>query len=59
MVRGNDLKNGEPTFGFSFMAMLCIQVSFGHGFNRQKSVTTQEHPPFSPDLTAADFYLFP
>jgi hypothetical protein len=34
-------------------------VSFGHGFHKKKSVTTLEHPPFSPDLAAADFYQFP
>ena len=27
-------------------------------FLAKNIVTTQEHPPYSPDLTPADFYLF-
>jgi hypothetical protein len=28
-------------------------------FFAEKNVTTPEHPPCSPDLAPADFYLFP
>jgi len=28
-------------------------------FLAKNNVTTLEHPPYSPDLAAADFYLFP
>jgi len=28
-------------------------------FLAENSVTTLEHPPYSPDLIPADFYLFP
>jgi len=28
-------------------------------FLAKNIVTTQEHPPYSPDLVPADFYLFP
>jgi histone-lysine N-methyltransferase SETMAR len=28
-------------------------------FVAQNNVTILEHPPYSPDLTATDFYLFP
>jgi hypothetical protein len=26
---------------------------------RSNNATTQKHPPYSPDIVAADFYLFP
>ena len=28
-------------------------------FLAKNNVTTLEHPPYSPDLASADFYLFP
>jgi transposase len=28
-------------------------------FLTKNNVTTLEHPPYSPDLAPADFYLFP
>ena len=28
-------------------------------FLAKKVMTTQKHPPYSPDLDTADFYLFP
>jgi transposase len=28
-------------------------------FMAKDNVTTLDHPPYSPDLTPADFYLFP
>jgi len=57
---GNDLKNGETTVGFSFTAMYTSQ--FWSWISLKKKIiiiTTLEDHPFSPDLAAADFYLFP
>jgi hypothetical protein len=34
------------------------QVGFGQGFLSKNNVTTLEHPPYSPDLAEADFYVF-
>jgi hypothetical protein len=34
-------------------------VSFVQGFLGKEYVTTQDHPPYYPDLAPADFYLFP
>jgi histone-lysine N-methyltransferase SETMAR len=33
--------------------------SVGQDFLTKNNVTTLEHPPYSPKLAAADFYLFP
>ena len=33
-------------------------VGFGQAFLSKEQVTTQEYPPLSPDLPAAEFYLF-
>jgi hypothetical protein len=33
-------------------------VSFGQRFLGNEYVTTLDHPPYSPDLAPADFYLF-
>jgi hypothetical protein len=41
---------------------LCCSTPIGcdYGFFLAKNiVTTQEHPPYSPDLASTDFYLFP
>jgi len=36
-----------------------IPVSFGQEILSKENLTILEHPPYSPDLTPADFYLFP
>jgi len=33
-------------------------AGFGQGFLSKNNVTTLEHPPYSPDLAEADFYVF-
>jgi hypothetical protein len=33
-------------------------VGFGQGFLSKNNVTKLEHPPYSPDLAEADFYVF-
>jgi hypothetical protein len=42
---------------------LDSQCSISQGavkqFLAQKSITEMEHPPYSPDLTHGDFWLFP
>jgi hypothetical protein len=68
----NAPKNGEPAVGLSFTAMLQWRTSSWfvlHGnapahrsvlvkdFFTKNSVTTLEHPPYSPDLAPAAFYL--
>jgi hypothetical protein len=49
---GNAVKHGEP---YNAPAHRLVLVT---NFLTKKNVTTLEHPPFSPDLAAADFYLF-
>ena len=52
-------KNREPTVGFSFTTMLQHTGLFWFkNFLTKKNLTTMGHPPHSPDLPAADFYLF-
>jgi len=34
-------------------------VGFGQGFLGKEQSDPLEHPPYSPDLAAADVYLFP
>ena len=53
---GNALKNGEPTDSFSSTTMLQHTSRFWSRISHQR---TLEHPPYSPDLAPADFYLFP
>ena len=59
-VRRKRSQNGEPTIGFSFTTMLQHTGRFLVKDSLTKnSVTALEHPPYSPDLPSADFYLFP
>ena len=54
---GKDPEIGERRFGFTSSA----PVDFGQGFFflTKNKVMTLEYPPYSADLTAVDFYLFP
>jgi len=53
-------KNGKPIPGFSITTMLQHTGRFLiKDFLARYKVTTLEHPPYSPELAAADFYLFP
>jgi len=52
----NALKNGEPTDSFSFTTMLQHTGRFWSRISHQR---TLDHSPYPPDLTPADFYLFP
>jgi hypothetical protein len=54
---GKTPKNGKPTVGFAFMTMFQ-HTSFGPGLISKDTVTIIVHPPFSPDIAAANFYLF-
>jgi len=57
---GNAPKNGEPTVGFSFTKMLRhTGLCWSRISMTENNVTTLEHPPYSPDLAAAIFYVFP
>jgi len=58
-TEGNALKNGESTAGFSFMTMLQAHQSVLVEDFLSKNATTLRHHPYSPDMAAADFYLFP
>jgi hypothetical protein len=57
---GNAPKNVEAMFLFLFHynapANLPVLVK---DFLATNNVTTLEHPPYSPDLAEADFYLIP
>jgi hypothetical protein len=48
---GNGPKNGD-----SAPAQRSVLVKY---FLAKNSATTPDHPPYSPDLTPADFDLFP
>jgi len=53
-------KRPEPTVCFSFMTMLQHNDRFlDKDFLVRNNVTTLEHPPYSPDLSAAYSYMFP
>jgi len=45
-------------FAFSFTQCSSTQVGFGQDFLAKNNVTTMEHPTYSPDLAAVDFFLF-
>ena len=55
---GDDQKNGELTVGLYFTAMLQHTGRIWSKISLQITVTTLEHPPYSPGLTPAVFYLF-
>jgi len=57
---GNAPKNGEPTVGFYLHDNTPAHgsVLIKH-FSAKNNVTTLQHPPYSPDLAQADFYLVP
>jgi len=59
-LEGNAPKNGEPTVGFSVLRMLQHTDEFWSriSYLAKNNVATLEHPPYSPDLATADFYLF-
>jgi hypothetical protein len=52
---GKVKKNGDPAVGFSFTTMYLLVKDF----LAKNNVTTLEHPPYSPDFSPADFYMFP
>jgi len=58
---GNTSKNGEPTVRFSFTKNVPAHQSvLVKNFLANKHLwQTSEHPPYSPDLAPAEFYLFP
>jgi transposase len=60
-AEGNTAKNGEPTVRFSFMKNApAHQSGLVKNFLANKHLLqTPEHPPYSPDLAPAEFYLFP
>jgi hypothetical protein len=56
---GNAPQNGEPIVDFFFKTMLQHTGRFWSRIILAKNnVTTLEHPAYSPNLAAADFYLF-
>jgi transposase len=56
---GNAPKNGEPTVGFSFTTMLKQNGRvLVKDFLAKNSMMILGHPPYSPDLIPANFYLF-
>jgi len=54
----NAAKNGESK---AFPSRQCssAQVDFGQDFLSKNTVTTLQHPPYSPDLAPADFFPLP
>jgi transposase len=59
LSEGNATKNREPILGFPFRTM---RQHTGRWWSRALSnndMTTVGHPPYSPHLAPADFYLFP
>jgi hypothetical protein len=54
---GNAPKYGEPSVGFCFTTMFQHAGRFGQGFLTNNDVTKVNHPPYSPSLSPADFYL--
>jgi hypothetical protein len=56
---GNAPKNEVPTVGFSFTTISSTPVGFGQLFLSREQCDKLEYLPHSPDLSPADFYLFP
>jgi len=56
MSKGNALKSGGPTTGFSFTTMLQHTCQ---GFLSKEQCENTGPSPISPELAASDIYLFP
>jgi hypothetical protein len=56
---GNSPKNGEPTAGFSFTTMLHHTGWFYSRVSLKEHCDNTGTSPYSPDVAAVDFCLFP
>jgi hypothetical protein len=55
---GNDHKNGEPNLYSPSRQCSSTPVGFGQGFVSKEQCDNTGAPPYFPDLTPGDFYLF-
>jgi transposase len=53
----NDVVN--KYYNFDLFLILTTKRNQVHQFLAQRGVPVLEHPPYSPDLAPADFFLFP
>jgi hypothetical protein len=54
---GKARNSGEPTVGFCLTTMLQHTGRYGQTFLSNNNVAKVNHPPYSPNLSSADFYL--